>query len=171
MEHHDINSSWKKKQVYQFSYHVMRIGNYLYMDLASQSHIKLQLLHKQCFTVVQSNLVAMAPIRWLVEISRRSGRLVEPSRLYSRPIMLGPIWYVYYTLHYIVYIKHEHRNDGQLVTHLWDLGDSGSEAHAFVHIYLKPNGPNASPAAQPQLTRPITANLIVFLPSRTTNRG
>ena len=24
-------------------------------------------------------------------ISRRSGRLVEPSRLYSRPIMLGPI--------------------------------------------------------------------------------
>ena len=25
-----------------------------------------------------------------------------------------------YTIHYIVYIKHEHRNDGQLVTHeIW----------------------------------------------------
>jgi len=75
-----------------------------------------------------------------------------------------------YTKHYIVYIKHEHRNDGQLVTDLWDLMSEVSRTpfsypipilHKLADlllkqnliIFLKPNGPNASPVALPHSGR------------------
>ena len=64
----------------------------------------LKSIHKrlcivQCFQVVWSNLVAMGPTRRLIAISRRPGRLVEPSRplivLYIRtdiPTIYIPIY-------------------------------------------------------------------------------
>jgi len=55
----------------------------------------------QCFQVVQSNLVAMGPTRRLIAISRRPGRLVEPSRplvvLYIR-IYIPTIYIPIYTI-------------------------------------------------------------------------
>ena len=58
-------------------------------------------LGKGCYTVVQSNLVAMAPIRRLVVDQVDQSTLVGPSRRYSRPIYSRTYMYMYMYLYTI----------------------------------------------------------------------